>query len=239
MSQRKFGRRVIRVVRAAWIGVALLPAACAARPEAEVLVIDHAEYERTFDAVLEVVRDEGMPAALRDRRAGVIETSPAYAPSLIEPWHGDGSALSERTEHTISFQRRRARFEFTPVQFEPTTSGEQPMTGPDLLSLSREPVDLTTQAGSFEMKVRVYLERAHENGLRRDRWTRGKTTRSRIVSYDDEGDATIEPPHFWTAETRDGDFEQRLMQRVRMVLDQHSEPAASAGTAPPEPESSG
>jgi hypothetical protein len=40
------------------------------------------EYERAFDAAVEAARVDGLPAALRDRRSGIIETEARIAPSI-------------------------------------------------------------------------------------------------------------------------------------------------------------
>ena len=49
-------------------------AGCAARAGEDVLRIEAGRYAAAFDAALAVASASGIPAVLRDRRAGIIET---------------------------------------------------------------------------------------------------------------------------------------------------------------------
>ena len=187
-----------------------------AQPGPDVLAISPAAYGEAFDAALDVARKHGMAPAVRDRRRGVIETDPAVAGSLLEPWKPNAT-FDSAVENTIEYQRRRARFEFTPAGEADDDSEAPPrMDGPDLLSLEQTHGDLLAHAGDMELRVWVYVERNYEPGLRRSTWSRGQTTRAVIVPPDPD-----DPPYpreYWVPVSRDSAYERRLLEQVRRSL---------------------
>jgi len=136
-----------------------------------------------------------MPPALRDRRSGVIETEAQIAGSVLEPWRTDNASAAQAVENTVAFQRRRARFEFTPAGFQ------------------EPPRDLTKVPDDLELRVWVFVERASTPGLRRSTWTRSKTTTTQLVAP--EGDTGPAPTTSWTPVTRDVAYERRLLAAVQ------------------------
>ncbi len=187
-----------------------LLAGCARHTGPDVLRLESAAYDRAFDAAVEAARKLGMPPSMRDRRAGVIETEPRIAGSLIEPWRVDNASLGQATDNTIASNRRVARFEFSvpgPVAAVP------PAAEPDPLAAREPPLDLTTYVGELELRVRVFIERAYVPGTRRNTWSREMSSRATIVSpATGAPDADTEP--FWTPVTRDLDYEHRLLAAV-------------------------
>lgn len=209
------------------IAAILVCAGCASPPAGpEVLTIASADYAAAFDAAVEAARRDGMPAVLRDRRSGVIETQPRVAGSILEPWRGDNASLDQGLENTVAYQRRRARFEFAPAGFvapdEITTT--QPLPGPDVVNAQQAPLDLTAGSGDLELRVWVYIERASVPGQRRSTWTRSKATQTQLVypegMKDRKGIAMT-----WTPAARDPDYERRLLQHVKEIVDQRSQGA--------------
>lgn len=170
-----------------------------------------------------------MPPSLRDPRGGVIETEPAIAGSLLDPWRPGTTSASQAAEATLAYQRRRARFEFAPVRFEePATPAE-----------SRDPLDLTAYTGSIELRVRVTVERAHTPGIRHGTWSRRQTTQASITK---PGQFT-RTKTFWTPVTSDEDLEARLLAAVQeamgageMTKSREREPQARSVTEPPVPQ---
>lgn len=198
---------------AAW----LLAGGCNAPSGPSVLVVDSAAYDATFTAAVEAARRAGLPAVFQDRRAGIIETEPLVAGSILEPWRTDNDSFSQTMQMTLSLQRRRARFEFTPTEFQPEAAAvDQPLDGPDLLGLDQRPVDLTQDKQPLELRVWVYVERAHTAGLRRSTWTRRKTTRSELVWP--ERDQGLPGGQFWTPVERDPSYEARLLGEVQALM---------------------
>ncbi|MDY7108182.1 MAG: hypothetical protein SYC29_06050 [Planctomycetota bacterium] len=203
-----------------WVALPVLLACLAgcSSPEArEVLRLEAGHYGRAFEAAVEVARDAGLPAILRDRRGGIIETEPQIAPSLLEPWRLDGATLTTRLENTLALQRRRMRFEFTPAGFRAGAAGPgEALEGPDLLALDGRPVDLTRLDEPLELRVRVYLERAHEPGLRHHTWSRRLTTSTKIL-LGGEAPRALDKT-FWTPVARDRGFEQRMLAAIEKRL---------------------
>lgn len=230
------GGRQLGLVRG-WAAAGLVAVAvgCAPSPTPRFLTLDAARYPDAFDAAVEAARIVGMPPALRDRRGGVIETDPSIAASILEPWRSGQETLGQALENTLTFQRRRARFEFTAAGAgaDPPSGREPPapLTGPDLFGTRTQPVDFTDYSGTLELRVWVYLERAHTPGLRRSTWTRSKTTRTTSVSPQPRRiDDPVEPTTFWEPIARDTAFEGRLLSavsrrlRVRSAADMKSRP---------------
>src|SRR5262245_7044880 len=141
---------------------------CSSVPGPTVLNIPAASYSSAFDAAVEAAREDGMPPVVRDRRAGVIETEPRIAGSILEPWRNDNSSVEQAVENTVSFLRRRARFEFAPVGFQPAADSPwKDLTGPDVVQGDQANIDLTQAEGELELRVFVFIEQAHTVGVRR------------------------------------------------------------------------
>lgn len=200
---------------------------CAKGPGPDLLRIDAGSYPEAFDAAMEASRINGLPLALRDRRSGVIETEPAFAASILEPWRDDNATLGQSLENTIAFQRRRARFEFAPAgaalptvpptapPAAPPAAADDPLEGPDLLGVETRQLDLSAYDGALELRVQVIVERAHTMGVRRSTWSRRSTTRATIDAPASDGDI---PASFWTPVSRDEAFERRLLAAVDNAL---------------------
>ncbi len=223
MTARLGGRQLGLVRGGGGAGVVAAAAGCAAEPAPQFLTLDAAQYQDAFDAAVEAARRAGLTPSLRDRRGGVIETDPRIAASILEPWRSGHETLGQALENTLTFQRRRARFEFTAAgSWADPPSGREPprrLTGPDLFGTQTQPLDLTDHAGPLELRVWVYLERAHTPGLRRSTWTSGKTTRTTSVSPQPRRiDDPVETTTFWEPVARDGVFEDRLLIAVRRLL---------------------
>ncbi len=186
---------------------------CAKPPQGPAfLTIESARYQEAFDAAMAASRANDMSPTLRDRRLGVIDTEPSIAGSVIEPWRPGNDSLSQAWENTLVFQRRRARFEFTPASFrEPPGSGVG-----DLLGVAGSPLDLTTYEGAVELRVSVVVERSFTPGIRRDTWSSAGTTHTVILRPVSSPDTPTRP--FWTPVTRDTAFERRLLAEVSGTL---------------------
>jgi hypothetical protein len=197
----------------------------------EVLTLSATNYQQAFDAAVEAARRAGMSAALRDRRGGVIETQANVAGSILEPWRTDNASLGQAVENTLAYQRRRARFEFAPAGFTPLGEAppDQPLTGPDVINAEQPPVDLSQAQGDLELRVWVYVERAHISGVRRSTWTRSKTTQTQLVYPEGMRERARGTVINWTPVARDTDYERRLLHDVETAMQQ-----AAAATLPAE-----
>ena len=187
----------------------LLAAGCAAPRGPEVLRIDGSRYGQAFDAALAAARRNSMAPELRDRRGGIIETQPVIMGSWLDPWRS-GASL----ESTFSLERRRARFEFAPLQ--PGASGEA----------AEPPPDLSSYPGAVELRVWVVVDRAYSPGLRWDTWSKALTTRATITQP--ASDPSAPTQEFWQPLRRDPPMEQRLLSEVQQeISDSHRFPATS------------
>jgi hypothetical protein len=195
------------------VAAALAATGCTTSEGPDVLAIDAGRYDQAFNAALEVTGDLHMPAVMRDRRGGLIETDAAIAPSLIEPWAFQGDSFERLASQTVSLQRRRTRFEFIPAGFtEPIEPPADELAGPDLLELRERPRDLTTLDEPLELRVWVYIEQATKPGIRYDTWSRRNTTRTVIIE-----DGERVPGTYWT----------RILQQVATRLDAAATEAAA------------
>lgn len=200
--------------RFAWISLAccLTAGGCATSEGPAYLTIDSTAYAQAFDAAIAAARANDMPPALRDRRLGVIETTPSIAASFLEPWRGGNASFDQAVENTVVLQRRRARFEFTPATIrDATVSGP-----PDLLGLAGPPPDLTAFEGAVELRVSVVVERAYSPGIRRSTWSSAGTSRAVISRPSTDPESPTEP--FWAPVARDTAFEKRLLAQVARSL---------------------
>ncbi|TVQ56996.1 MAG: hypothetical protein EA377_01475 [Phycisphaerales bacterium] len=186
---------------------------CAASTGPDVITVSAAQYAEAFDLSAEVARRRGLIPDYRDRRTGVLETHPAIAGSLFEPWNRLTLSIEQAAESTFRFQRRRARFEFIPAEMMPseTTADRR-----DVLPLELTEIDLTQiEEGDLELRVWVYVEESSRPDLRRDSWSRRLTTRSPIVRSDPDDASTQQA---WIPVARDRILERHLLGEVQRRL---------------------
>ena len=193
---------------------ACIAAGCASSRGPEFLRIESDQYEQAFDAALEAVRRHDLAPTLRDRRGGVIETETSIAASLLDFWRGENASFGQTMENTIEYQRRQARFEFTPAAFHPRP--DRDTDEPDLFGEEAAPVDLTQGDGPLEIRVWVVVERSYTPGIRRDTWSRRLTTQTRITRPATDPAGPTRP--YWTPVSRDTAFERRLLAEVEEAL---------------------
>ena len=210
-------------------------AGCAAPSVPPVLAFDRADYERVFEAAIESAREDGLEPVVADRDLGVIETAPRTAGSLVEPWRTDNADVEEMVAHTVNFERRRARFEFVPEGFAvPAPDPQGPSVGPAIPGSDRaeQRFDLMKAGGRIELRAWVYVDRAFLPNQSFGRWTLGETRYSTDPTQarrpDDPATAINTQ---WTPIGRDEPYEQRLMQRIHVLLaDWRSDAADEAPT---------
>lgn len=196
--------------------ICLVGSGCASSEGPEFLTINAATYHHTFDTAVEAARNAGFTPSVKDRRSGIIETDSTMSGSLVDPWQGGISSWDQAVENTISYQRRRARFEFVPVGFKPAIHNDDSAVEPDLFDPDQRELDLTRTTGRIELRVWVYVERAHAPGRRRSTWTRSRSTRMKIIPSN-ENQAPV-PSQYWTPVQRDQAFERRLLAAINDAL---------------------
>lgn len=214
------------------VGAAAGLTACAATEGPSVVTIPRDRYADAFQAALEVIRDEDMVTALRDRDGGVIETQPRRAAGVLEPWRTDNDSFAQAAENTLALRRRRVRIEFVSTDFAPPRVDPQaPLEGPDLLGGASTPGELRAPQGGtgpIEIRAWVTLDRADVPGLRRFTWTRRLTTVALDPRDPIDPREGVEASSAWTPSERDEAMERRLLGAIEQRL-------APPEPAPPEP----
>lgn len=199
----------------------LLIAGCATSDQqaSSSIRIQGVDYSTCFEEVLLVAREAGLPPVLRDRAGGLVETSPRICGSIFEPWRQDNAGLAGGIENTIAFQRRRARFEFVPADFDPPpVADSERLTGPPMpgssLAISR---DLRDHEGPVELRVWVYIERSFRPGMQNPTWTRSMTTFSQdpLVRQRLNERGGLSDQSEWTPVRRDLFYENRLIEAFK------------------------
>jgi hypothetical protein len=203
--------------------IALLAlAACATDPVPATVELDRSEYDRAFDAALEVARRAGLHPVVADRSLGVIETDARAAGSLLEPWRTDNASMQESVAHTVNFERRRARFEFVPEPFElPVPQPSAPSAGAALPGSERAEgrVDLVAWKGPIQMRTWVMLDREFIPNQQIGRWTLGESRTSQDPTQArDPKDTSTRTPGQWTPIGRDVQYERRLTEGVLRIV---------------------
>lgn len=211
---------------------------CEAAPRGdEFLIVPPERYGDAFDAAVAAARDAGLPPAVRDRGAGLIETQTKVAGSLFEPWLFGEESLDQAAENTILFQRRRARIEFTvPSQpLPPIRDADEPLPGASVPGRHAvEPLDVASADEPLEVRVKVYLERAFVPGRKLSTYSRTLST-----TYTDPLRRERET---WTPVGRDAEWESRILadlgRRMSLQLIRTAEPEPTQdapATQPDEP----
>ncbi len=188
---------------------------CAGSPGPEMIRIQPDEYSAAFDAAVEVARSHGMSPAFLDRRAGIIETEPVIAGSILEPWYSDNASFNQTIRNTLARNRFRARFEFTRAEFTPRTQSDE-IPPIDLLGTTNDQWDLTVDTVPLDLRVWVFEERGHTVGQRRNTWTFIGSSTTYHVPVNGTWDEN--PGTFWTPSTRDEPAERRLLGEVEQRL---------------------
>lgn len=183
--------------------------------------ITTAEYDRVFNASVDVLRDFGFMPARQDRRFGVITSRPRLAASVFEPWRTDNTTGDQVLANTINHRRRTVRVELLPRSTE---------VGPDA------PAART----NYQLAVTVELEQRQHPP--RNLHT---AAASSVAFYGRSGGARrvltaagVERS-FWRPVGRDPLLEQRLIAAILTRANQPTggaaadEPAASAATDRP------
>jgi hypothetical protein len=195
-----------------------------------VMTLNQVDYARAFDEAVEMIAESGMPAELRDRDGGVIESRPNVSGSLLEPWDWPAGSVKAAAESTINHERRRVRFEFLPAGF-PSGHGEGIAgVGNDTAKLEGQRTpgatgsgDLANYEGPLELRVWVYIERAYTPYLQRPTWTfRGRSyarNPERNAEREEAGQqGAVLDRSKWTPIGRDPEMERAILESLQSRL---------------------
>lgn len=231
------GRVRRRAFQPALLTLALtaLPLAACHTMEGEAsMQLPAADYPRTFRACIEAGREQGMPPLLADRGNGIIETEPRDIGSLLEPWRTDHSGFEQVAQATLQFERRRVRFVFMPVGWEPEAiDGTSDFTGAAQPGSPQDTArfDLETWQGPVELRARVFVERNFTPGIRPSTWSGTLVTVTKEPPPPAARDGTDRTPTLWTPIGRDEAAERTLLSRVRALMAEETPAVTSGPTA--------
>lgn len=188
-------------------GLALVLTGCQ-QPKADApnpLTIDAREYDRMYDASVEVLRDHGFRVDRQDYRFGRLTTTPKGSATALEPWRGDNSNLQLAAMSTLSDIRRR-----TMIYIDPLAGADDQAAADG--SASPQNVNTATADG-YEMRIEVLIERKQQP-TRRLTGSHGKNVFSSLREVPAEYKQQGIESSYWQTVRRDTELEQQLLQAI-------------------------
>ncbi len=81
------------------------------------------QYDATFDAAVQLLRDYGFTIDRQDYRFGLVTTRPLVSPTIFEPWRTTNTSAGQMAQGTLNSQRRIVRVAIKPITLpiSPTT----------------------------------------------------------------------------------------------------------------------
>ena len=128
------------------------------------LPIAEAEYDRVYDAAVDVLREMRFVVERQDRRFGVITTRPLISASIVEPWHDDNLTGEQAWEATLNHQRRQVRVMLNRRGEDaaaPVTDGEPAEAASPDDADRPAPAPTSTHRANYLLQVEVVVERRH------------------------------------------------------------------------------
>ncbi len=179
------------------------------------------EYDRSVQTAIDTLNRLGYRCTMIDREAGVVDTDPLRAGSLVEPWRTDNASLSDATANTVSPRRRQVRLSWTPVGVEQPLVEPSTLGGPELPG-SKAPSpkpDLAT--APLILRAIVSLEQQYTPGDRMSSYSASLSS-----SFSEPRTATTGPVDrgTWTPVGRDEATEQRILGLIERALTPPADP---------------
>ncbi len=101
-------------------------------------------YRGTFEASIEVLRDNGYTIDRRDYRFGRITTLPLGSPNIFEVWNAQNTTSHQAVESTLASEQRRVNINFISLAGQSGQPGGSDQADPQV---------------SYALEVEVILER--------------------------------------------------------------------------------
>ncbi len=187
-----------------------------------------AEYDRLYDASIQILRDQKFLIDQQDRRFGLITTRPRIASSVLEPWERDHSQPGQLVRSTLNYQRRIVQ-----VHIEPRSVAEIEAGADSQVTLAD-----TQPSDQYWLRVVVRMQRRQtpqrqpsSAAITRLTFTRGRTA-PRLLTE------TGPRQSFWRDVGRDELMEKRLVAEILRRATRTTEPPPQPDTEPadtPEP----
>jgi len=201
----------IAILLTALTAYSLTQSGCASEPvlRGDQTRIAAADYGRTFDAAVEVLRRERLGVDRQDYRFGVITSHARPSPVLVEVWDSANSTAYQAVESTLNDQRRVVRITLQPIDAQATDNAV-----PDAAA-----------ADQYVLRVEALIERFHNPQYHLSGSTQGHLAIAPLRAVPDEWRRRGIDGPFWTVVRRDPYLEERLLNAI----------VAEAVTPPPAP----
>jgi len=184
------------------------------------------EYDRMFEATVDVLRLNQFIVNRQDRRFGVVTTKPRVAASSLEPWWTDNTTAYQHVDATLNYQRRTVTVRLEPA--DPQALAEAELARVDVRSgeesadtelIAGEEVDTdqptTAAGGDYQLRVEVLLE---QRQLPEQQLHTAATGSIAYFGRSPDVRATINEEgvvsSFWRPVGRDVYLEQRLVRDI-------------------------
>lgn len=154
------------------------------------------DYDRLWQACVDVAHEFLFDIEDRDYRGGVLETRPLVSGQWFEPWRRDARTIDSRLESSLAAMRRSVRFEFTRVD------GQTWQVTPKVL--------VERQA--------IAENRITSGALYRNIFQSPSRARYRASGSVEADQGVVLPSRYWYPVGRDATFEQALARAVEHKL---------------------
>jgi hypothetical protein len=210
----------MRPIALAMLALAAL-AGCTTWQGPTEITVPAGEYDRSVQTAVETLNRLGYRCTVIDREAGVVDTDPLRAGSLVEPWRTDNASLSDAASNTVSPRRRQVRLSWTPVGAERPLAEPATLGGPELPG-SKAPSPSTDLAtATLILRAIVSLEQQYTPGDRISPYSASLSS-----GFTEPRAATDGPADrgTWTPVGRDEATEQRILGLIGRALDPSGDP---------------
>ena len=179
------------------------------------LVIPTGEYDRSMQTAVDTLGRLGYRCAVIDREAGIVDTDPLRAGSLVEPWRTDNATLSDAAANTVSPRRRQVRLTWVPVGAESVLVQPERLDGPTLPGTVAPTAPAALGGGPLVLRAIVSLEQQYTPGDRISPYSASLSS-----GYSEPREATEGPVDRspWTPVGRDEATEQRILGLIERAL---------------------
>jgi len=185
------------------------------------ITVPAGEYDRSVQTAVDTLNRLGYRCTVIDREAGVVDTDPLRAGSLVEPWRTDNASLSDAAANTVSPRRRQVRLSWTPVGAEQPLVEPATLGGPELPGSTAPSPSTDLATAPVILRAIVSLEQQYTPGDRISPYSASLSSR-----YTEPRSGTEGPVDrgTWTPVGRDEATEQRILGLIQQALGASGDP---------------
>ncbi|MBM4111546.1 MAG: hypothetical protein FJ254_09370 [Phycisphaerae bacterium] len=179
------------------------------------IAVPAGEYDRSVQTAVETLNRLGYQCAVIDREAGLVDTDPLRAGSLVEPWRTDNASLSDGAANTVSPRRRQVRLTWTPVGAEQALVEPTTLVGPVVPGAAAPRSSAAFGTGPLILRAIVSLEQQYTPGDRMSSYSANLSSQ-----FTEPRSATVGPVDrgTWTPVGRDEATEQRILGLIERAI---------------------